>query len=208
MATTSRCWLGALLALLVVGAPLAYYRATYERGKRLRVVTAGRVYRSGQLTAAGLTQAVQRLGIRTVINLQEEAPDPAVRTGWLARGTVPESELCRRLGVRFICLPPDLLPPGQTTAARPVAIDRLLALLDDPEVYPVLLHCRAGLHRTGIMTAVYRMEYEQWDKRAALQELRRHGFGEYACNPANEYIRQYILNYRAGQRQASVVRGP
>ena len=35
--------------------------------------------------------------------------------------------------------------------------------MDDPDSYPVLIHCNAGLNRTGVMVAVYRMEYQGWD---------------------------------------------
>jgi hypothetical protein len=77
-------------------------------------------------------------------------------------GRIKESALCRQLGVRYVHVAPDLLPRRVVPDSRPRAIDRLLAVLDDPTVYPVLIHCRAGLHRTGVMTAVYRMEYEGW----------------------------------------------
>jgi hypothetical protein len=83
---------------------------------------------------------------------------------------------------------------------RPRAIDRFLALMDDRDNYPVLIHCRAGLHRTGVMTAVYRMEYDGWSPQQAIRELKANGFGEWPCTPANDYITQYILTYQRGVR--------
>jgi tyrosine-protein phosphatase SIW14 len=207
MSPTTRWALGALLAALIFVFPAVHYRATYDHAKRLRVVTPGREYRCGQLTAPGFAEAVERFGIRTVLNLQDEFPDPDVEASWPGGESVKESDLCRRLGVRYAHIAPDLLPARQVPARRPVAIDRFLDLLDDPSAYPVLIHCRAGLHRTGVLTAVYRMEYEGWDVRAALAELKANGFGEHACNPANEYVRQYVLAYRPRQRdQGSGIR--
>jgi hypothetical protein len=84
--------------------------------------------------------------------------------------------------------------------AIPDAVAPYLKVLDDPTCYPVLLHCRAGLHRTGVLTAVYRMEYEGWSHALAIAELQAHGFdtsiGRHDCTACNDYVKQYVLNYR------------
>ena len=183
------------------------FRADYTHAKRLRTVESGRFYRSGQLTEAGFREAVRDLGIRTIINVQDELPDPNVWHDHLDRGTVKESELCKRLGVRYVWLPPDLVDPPEVEKHRPIAIDQMLELLDDESVYPVLLHCKAGLHRTGVLTAIYRMEYQGWSRQAAFRELRAHGFGDWVSTTANPYIDQYVFRYRpraeGAPRQAS-----
>jgi hypothetical protein len=194
------------VAAIVLVLPVGFYRCVYVHGKRLREVSPGRVYRSGQMTADGFAEAVARFHIRTIINLQDEYPDPDVNLCALGSGTVKETDLCRQLGVHYVYLPPDLIPRRQIPEHRPKAIDRLLKLLDDPDNYPVLLHCRAGLHRTGVMVEVYRMEYERWGPRQALQELRANGFGEWESQAGNDYINQYILTFRRGLRQAEDVR--
>ena len=82
----------------------------------------------------------------------------------------------------------------------------MLAVFDDPASYPVLIHCKAGLHRTGCMAAVYRMEYQGWTPRQAVAEMRANGFAATDCTSANDYIYQYVTSYRPGQR-LSAVRG-
>jgi protein tyrosine/serine phosphatase len=198
--------LGAGIAGLLTVVPFLHYRAVYGHAKRLREVTPGRFYRSGQLTAEGFRDAVSRYHIRTIINLQDEYPDPDVRLRFFGNATIKESELCRQLGVRFVYLPPDLISRRQVPAHRPETIDRFLALLDQESIYPVLIHCKAGLHRTGVMTAVYRMEYENWSPGEAHRELKANGFGEFVSTGSNDYIKQYILTYRRGIREE--VRGP
>src|SRR5439155_25412452 len=101
-------------------------------------------------------------------------------------------ELCRQLGVRYVFLGPDLVSRKRVPYDRPPAIDRFLALMDDPETYPVLLHCRAGLHRTGVMVAVYRMEYQGWSHEQAYEEMKANGFADWPCTTANDYMTQYI----------------
>lgn len=187
---------GAALLAVIVAVPAVTYRDRYAHAKRLREVAAGKLYRSGQLTADGFRDAVRRLGIRTVVNAQNEFPDPQLPANYFDRRATPEQELCRNLGVRYVHLSPDLVPDRLAPDARPAVIDQFLAVVDDPANYPILLHCKAGLHRTGVLTAVYRVEYDRWDHASALAEMRAVGFGDRKCTAANDYVRQYVLNYK------------
>jgi len=199
--------LATYIALIVVAAPLLYQRYRLTTSKRLRCVCEGRLYRSGQMTVVGFEDAVRTLGIRTVLNVQNEIPDPDVRRSFLDGRTVKERELCARLGVRYVLLEPDLVAPSTVPPNRPRVIDPFLALLDDPANYPILLHCKAGLHRTGVLAAVYRMEYDGWPASVALQELKENGFGESAATAANQYIKQYILTYCPREKRDVAIGG-
>ncbi|CAN5267738.1 dual specificity protein phosphatase family protein [soil metagenome] len=196
---------GITLAVLIFAIPFFHYRATFERTKRLREVTPGILYRSGQMTVQGYEDAVDRLKIRTIVNLRDDVPDPDVRQGYLDSRTVKESELCSRLGVNWVFIPPDLIPKGQIPAARPAAIDKFLALLDDSSNYPILVHCNAGLNRTGVIVAVYRMEHDGWTPMQAWDELRANGFGEFTSTADNNYITQYVLSYQPGLRRRTAM---
>ena len=193
------------IALLVLGTPAVYYRYTLTTEKRLRTVDAGRFYRSGQMTVVGFTDALTRLKIRTVINVQNEFPDPDLRRGFLDWRTVKESELCRELGVRYVLLDPDLISRRRVPGEHPRVIDEFLAIMDDPANYPVLIHCKAGLHRTGCLVGVYRMEYQGWTPHEAVEEMKAQGFGDWACTSANDYVTQYVLTYRRRNKQTGAM---
>ena len=45
---------------------------------------------------------------------------------------------------------PDVLPPDNRLDTIPPVVDEFLQILDDEANYPVLLHCKAGLHRTYV----------------------------------------------------------
>jgi hypothetical protein len=195
MSRIVRCLLGGAIAVLVTVVPFVFYRWEYTHNKRLREVVPGRIYRSGQMTAGGFAEAVERLHIRAVLNLQDEYPDPEISEGYFTGASVAESELCRRLGVRYLYLAPDLLPHRQAVTHHPVAIDKLREILADPGNLPLLIHCRAGLHRTGVLVGVYRMSYQSWSPGEAIREMKANGFGIWPCTSANEYIAQYILKY-------------
>jgi len=195
-------WTMALaIAALVAGVPFVYYRYCYTYGKRLRPVAEGKVYRSGCMTADGLAHTIESYHIRTVLNLMEEFPDPILSNGYFDTREVPEKELCRKLGATMINLTVDLTAANRVGKERPAAIETFLELMDNRENWPVLIHCKAGLHRTGVIVAVYRMEYDGWTPHEAMGELKANGFGEFAATAANEYVRQYILAYEPGIRK-------
>lgn len=188
--------LGAVVVAVVLAPPAALYRAQYIHAKRFREVEPGRLYRSGQPTAAGFREVVERYGIKMVVNLQHEEPDPMLPNNWLGKGQIRESELCKQLGVEYRLITPDVLPPGNTLDKEPPAVKEWLALLDDEKNYPILLHCKAGLHRTGRLTAIYRMEFHGWSHGEALRELRANGYGYVAASEGDEFIIQFVQNYK------------
>jgi protein tyrosine/serine phosphatase len=205
MATALRAVLIVALVGIVFVFPIVHYRAVYAHSKRLRTVDPGRLYRCGQLTAAGFADAVRELKIKTVVNVQNDFPDPDIQTTFLSNSSIKESELCAQLGVRYVALAPDLVSRRRTPEERPTVIDEFLAVMDQPDNYPVLLHCKAGLHRTGLLAAIYRMEYQGWSRHAAHHELKAHGFGDWKCTVANDYVRQYLAHYEPGLRRPAGV---
>ena len=163
MARTARPWiLGALSALLILGLPGLHYRYTYEQSKRLRVVTEGKFYRSGQLPASGFRDVEAKYKIRTVINLQEEARDPLIPERAFARPSVRQSDVLAGLNVNSVALDGGVLEDNPQPGRRPAVIDDFLDVIDGirdrywkrGEAHAVLIHCKAGLHRTGLLTAI------------------------------------------------------
>ena len=198
--------LGVLTAAVVAGVPFGYYRAGYVHAHRLRVVSEGKLYRCGTLPAEGFREAFQRFGIKTVINLREEGDagrDPLLATDWLAswRGkrTVPESEVCKVAGVRYVQIEGGVLDdPDRPPGGRPQMIDDFLSVCDDPANRPVLIHCKAGRDRTGLLTAVWRMEYDGRTRAEAVAELKANGFSTFAATDGNAYLDRLVLKHEVG----------
>lgn len=178
---------GFLIVGVIVGGPVAYttYRNTHFRS--FRAVEPGVLYRSGQLSREGLDRVLNDYGIRTVVTLR----DPAVS------GKEPdwgEEEFCRQRDIRYVRITPQ--PWSAEDGGRaPVetGIQTFLRTMDDRANYPVLVHCFAGVHRTGAYVAVYRMEYEGWSNSRALDELRA---GGYKNLDTEDDVRGFLENYR------------
>lgn len=115
--------------------------------KHLEPVAEGMLYRSAYLPPHQLESVVDRYGIKTVVNLRalEEYEEP----GWYAE----QAHLLDRKGVELLDLP---MYSGWPPRKREV--EAWLALLDDPERHPVLVHCEYGVVRTGTMVSLYEIE--------------------------------------------------
>ena len=196
------------MASLVIAGPMLYWRYQLTTSKRLREVVPGQFYRSGQMTVSGFEEAFARWHFHTVINVQNEFPDPDLRISFLDGRTEKETDVCRRHGVKYILLQPDLVSRRTVPGNQPLVIAQFLQIMDDPDNYPVLIHCKAGLHRTGCLVAVYRMEYQDWNARDSIEEMKDLGFGDMACTSANDYIAQYVLNYQKRAGHGKVGNGP
>jgi hypothetical protein len=200
------------LAGVILAVPAVYYRVVYTGEKRFREVSPGKFYRCGQMTASAFRKEIRAHGIKLVINLQDEYPDPLLSDGYWDAPHVPESEVCKEAGAKFVFLSfagdRGLLERDAASSThRPRVIDDFLKLCDDPTNYPILIHCLAGLHRTGALTAVYRMEYEGWSVADAVRELRANGYGDRKATTANDYIYEYLYLYQPRSRgQESGVR--
>jgi protein tyrosine/serine phosphatase len=98
-------------------------------------------------------------GIKTVIDLQ-------------ADGQSNERGLVERAGMKFHRIP-------MTTHVAPTKaqIAEFLKLVNDPANQPVYVHCAGGKHRTGVMTAVYRMANDGWTSDRAFKEMKSYKFG-------------------------------
>ena len=186
---------GILLLGLIAGGPFGYRSWQSVKYRNLRVVEPGRLYRSGQMSPTGFDAAFRDLGIRTVVSFRDTRDD----------GREPddadEEEVCRRRKVRFQTLPKaDWSPGPDGVISGDRNVDSLFALLADPATeYPVLIHCFAGIHRTGAYTAVYRLEHG-WTAAEAKAELVAAGTRRttFADN-----LLKYLDGYKPGRLVAS-----
>jgi protein tyrosine/serine phosphatase len=97
------------------------------------------------------------IGIKTIIDLSNDQET--------------EAQSVQSAGMKFIRIP-------LTTTAAPAqtAVQKFLALVNDPANQPVYVHCQGGRHRTGVMTAAYRMTHDHWTPDRAFAEMVQYEF--------------------------------
>ena len=115
------------------------------------------------------------LGIKTVIDLTRD-------------GDPNEHRFVEKNGMKFFRIP-------LTTSERPsdAAIAQFLKLVTDPANFPVYVHCQGGRHRTGVMTAVYRMSQDGWSADQAYAEMKKFRFEGFPGHPA---LKKFVYDYR------------
>jgi tyrosine-protein phosphatase SIW14 len=186
----SRPWqttLGIVIVLGLIGGPAVLAVHQEAQTRNFRVVREDVLYRSGQMTRAGLKRVIHDYGIKTVITLRDAA----------APGLPPpdraEEEFCNGEEVNYVRIPPRSWDAPDGAAPADEGVQKFRAVLDDPRNYPVLVHCLAGIHRTGAYCAIYRMEYEHWTNERAIAEVRACGYS----NLDDEWdILGYLEQYR------------
>jgi len=112
------------------------------------------LYRGGQPTAQGFA-ALKRMGIRTVVCLRILDRDSRLLSG---------------LGLRYRHISVKHWHPEREDVLE------FLRIATEPRNQPVLVHCREGVDRTGMMVAAYRMAVQDWPKGRAMAELEEQGF--------------------------------
>ena len=69
-----------------------------------------------------------------------------------------------------------------------------MRLVGDSGGRPVYVHCAGGRHRTGVMTAVYRMEQAGWTPDQAFAEMKRYKFG---LDFLHAEFKEFVYGYRS-----------
>jgi len=126
------------------------------------------VYRSAQPDEEGF-EYLKTLGIRNILNLRDyHNDDPGSKN--------PGMNLYRVE-----------MDAGKIRTADVVAALRFVRRSEGP----VLIHCWHGSDRTGTISALYRIVFQNWSKEEALDELMHGGFGYHAIyKNIPEFIRQ------------------
>ena len=139
-----------------------------------------KLYRSGQPRAGGLAR-LRELGINTIINLRGAS-----------KTTRAEEVEARALEFNYFNV---ALPNwGRPQDTR---VERILALISAPENGKVLVHCKDGVDRTGMIVALYRMKQEGRTANEALAEAERSGMRGYQF-----WMRDYVNDF--GRRMAKL----
>lgn len=117
------------------------------------------------------------LGVKTVIDLTRDDTQPNERS------------MVETAGMTYVQIP-------MTTHTAPTRdeVAKFLRIVNDPRSQPVYVHCVGGRHRTGVMTAVYRMSNDGWTADQAFAEMKHYKFGADILHPE---FKRFVYAYHA-----------
>jgi tyrosine-protein phosphatase SIW14 len=133
-----------------------------------------------------------RFGVQTVVNLRGEHPGE----GWFEA----ERRGVAAIGARWIHL-----KASGKSAPEATTVAEFLRIVEDPTNWPVLVHCQGGVHRTGLVSAIYRMQYQGWSPDRAIAEMEDCWF-DWTVED-RDAIKRWLRLYRPDPERI-VVRGP
>jgi len=132
------------------------------------------VSRGAQPTDAGFG-SLATFGIKTVLDLRDEEDRSR-----------DEKKLVQALGMHYVTVPMQ----GMTTPSDK-QIKSALKVLEDPNAWPVFVHCKRGADRTGAVIACYRIKNDGWNSKKALEEARGFGMSWFQYQ-----LKNYVASYQ------------
>ena len=118
-------------------------------------------------------------GIKSVLNLRTTEKDDGL--------------------IGTIDLKPFIIPMDAGSFTDKEVIEALKVIKSAPK--PILVHCRHGSDRTGVVVAMYRIIFQNWTKEDALNELLDGGYGFHTYY---KNIPEYIKNVNVERIKAAV----
>ena len=127
---------------------------------------------------------LEALGVKTVINLIGDEDGAAA----------DERAAVEQHGMRYVHIP-------MSTRRAPTdgELATFLAVVNESTGQPVYVHCVGGRHRTGVMTAVYRMTRDGFTADQAFREMKQYKYGADFLHPE---FKRFVYGYRPQPPQA------
>lgn len=131
-------------------------------------------------------QALKDLGVKTVIDLRNDPTDY-------------EKTAVEALGMKYINI-----SMSGWKSPKDRQVEEFLKIANDPETGKFFVHCKAGIHRTGVVGAVYRFTKYGWDYDQAYREMKNYDFSSGLVHGAlKSYVRDYAREMATKKSQPS-----
>ena len=175
-----------LVGLHLGGREILRYQRPIDR---LKVILPGKLYISAMPTYRGLSLAHERHRFKTIINLFPEDM-PGLRSSRYEE----ETRFAREHKIQYV-----RSPLGAATSDE--FLDRTLELAQDPDAWPILIHCHACMDRTPAWLGIYRFVVQGWKLDDVMREIERHR--GYRPKSSVTLLYNRVLPPRAPERYAS-----
>ena len=156
-----------LFTIVIIGAVIGgkqYY--DYKVNHNFKVISEGKVYKSGVIPPDKIADFVKEHNIKSIIDLRFPGTGDDVNNPEIPKELVAEKAAAAKIeGLNYFNIGSDQVP-------QPHNLEAFFKVMDNPANYPVLIHCFHGVGRAEMYSAIYRIEYENWDKDEARTETR------------------------------------
>lgn len=177
----------ALIVLLVVLVFVGKYVYDVNINHNFETITEGKVYKSGVIPPNEIESYVKKHHIKSIVDLRFPGTADLVNNPEIPQELIAEKEAIAKIkGVNYFNNGSDQVP-------KPENLKTFFKIMDNPDNYPVLIHCYHGVGRAEMYSAIYRIEYENWTNEQARQGVR--ALVKYSSfddgKPKGEFLKAY-----------------
>lgn len=159
-----------------IGGGLAYRH--HQRYKHLATHDEGMVYRSAWVEPDVMSELIEKYQFRSVVNLCK--PGEMGEARWEA-----ERQAVQNAGAKLI----EASMPMTIEADDPI-LQEHMAILSDPDNYPMLVHCQHGVTRTAKFLAMYDIAFRNKTADESLAVQPKFGREDHNVN-----VRAFVKNF-------------
>ena len=156
--------LGVILFVVLVGVGKYVYDVNINYN--LKEISEGKVYKSGVIPPDEIESYTKKYNIKSIIDLRLSGTNDTINNPEVQGELLAEKEAVSKIeGVNYFNVATPQVPSQYT-------VDKFLKIMDNPDNYPVLIHCYHGSGRAPLFGALYRIEYEDMSNEDARGKTR------------------------------------
>jgi protein tyrosine phosphatase len=185
MKKSTKIILGIVFGVVLIGVGKYVYDMNINHN--FETISEGKVYKSGVIPPDEIKDYVQKYHIKSIVDLRFPGTADLVNNPEIPEELTAEKEAVAKIpGVNYFNNGSDQVPNQKN-------LDTFFQIMDNPDNYPVLIHCYHGVGRAEMYSALYRIEYEGFTNEQARQGVRSiikfSSFDD--GTPKGEYLKAY-----------------
>ena len=154
------------LVLAVIFVLVGKYIYDMNINHNFETITEGKVYKSGVIPPNEIESYVKKYHIKSIVDLRFPGTGDDINNPEIPSELTAEKDAVAKIkGVTYFNNGSDQVPAQKN-------LDVFFKIMDNPNNYPVLIHCYHGVGRAEMYSALFRIEYEGWDKDKARTSTR------------------------------------
>jgi len=155
-----------IVVLLIVMAGVGKYVYDMHINHNFETITEGKVYKSGVIPPDEIDEYVSKYHIKSIVDLRFPGTGDLENNPEIPAELTAEKEAIAKIpGVNYFNNGSDQVPQQHN-------LDAFFKVMDNPDNYPVLIHCYHGVGRAEMYSALYRIEYEKMNRDEARTSTR------------------------------------
>lgn len=128
---------------------------------RFMTISEGKVYKSGVIPPDEIEDFVKKYNIKSIVDLRGPVTLDKINNpeNW-KQIRAEQAAVAKIDGLNYYNIPSEQVPKKDN-------LNKFYKVIDNPDNYPILIHCYHGIGRAQVYSAVYRIEKENWSNEDA-----------------------------------------